>query len=231
MKTFYLATDPEGNGQGYDFYHTLWGMSAIVSVPSSGRKKPVDPDNPKTAIEAVADRNKLRGVTDINQRIYLVTGRPVKTIGHTSYFRQVRVLNELPGYVMMGPQGPQLSELGRKAADLPEEKLKRLMETHLKASNLQGESGITWYDLMTDAQGRAHEAANLAGISDSQWNLVQAAVVAPSYTVSKTIVEFTALGLMTRHLIGTARYTEKSYRTLVALWRTAVGELHWQDQA
>lgn len=226
-KHYYIATDSSRRAQGY-----IFGQTGVVSVPSSGRKKPVDIYDPKTAIEASDHWLKLLGVTGIDGKILVVTGRPVKTVGHTSYFRQVRIVeSELPGYVMMGPQGSQLAELGRKAADLPEEKLKKLMETHLKASNLQGQSGVTWYDLMTDAQGRAHEAANLAGISDSQWNLVQAAVVAPSYTVSKTIVEFTALGLMTRHLIGTARYTEKSYRTLVALWRTAVGELHWQDQA
>jgi len=230
MKRFYLAADADGNAQGYSFGETQY-MQNVVSVPSSGRKKPVDPDDPKTAIEATDRYQNIRGVTDIKGRIFVVTGRPVLTIGHISYFRQVRVVPdaEMPGCVMMGPQGSALEQLGRKAADLPEEKLKKLMETHLKASNLQGESGTTWYDLMTDAQGRAHEAATLAGISDSQWNLVQSAVVAPSYTVSKTIVEFTALGLMTRHLIGTANYTEKNYRTLTAIYRAVMGDLHWQD--
>ena len=220
---FWIITDLDGNAQGYHFED-----GKTVSVPSSGRKKPVDENDPKTAIAAAMGLSST-GAQDLNIKLFLVHGRPVLKLASTgqAYFRQVKVIYEYHPWLILGEQGYELTKLAEKVRNLTDDDLRKLVNLWSRASNLESESGVTWYDLYTEAQSHAHAAAELYGYRPQDWNLVKRVVVEPTYTIIKAIVEFAALGIWTRDLISEKGiYKEKDYKTLTTILRSVIGDVH-----
>lgn len=208
MKKFYITVNPDDD---------RFVPGSTVSVPSNQRKKPArwaeNTIGPATdVINCVASRWPVK--------IFEVTGRPVLHDGHDYAFRQVRVLAELPAHLLLGPQGEELLQLAEKVQKLTDDDLRRIVEVNTAALQMQSAT-TTFYDMYKGAQIWASTAAERNKM-DNVWNIVKKVVVEPSYTIIKTIIEFTALGLMTKHLIGDGNYTEHNYKVLTAVWSEAM---------
>ena len=211
----YKATRPDGTDfrTGTVDYGAALGTEEVVKHPRSAA---MEPGRPSTYLSVSREPVGT-----------LVGGRwpcrlfRVETVGPTMGSREahpmkiaalsLRVVEELPSHLALGPQGEQVAALIDRAGRLSFEEAYEIVAARAAAR---------------DAAWAAAWAAARAAARDAAWVAVRAA----AYATAARDAAYATAALTLRDLIGTTPgWDREAYDILTRPWRTVIGPIHPDD--
>jgi len=222
MTTYYKATRPDGTdfySGKVDYAGALASGERVQPRDSLGSYPPKKLCGPGVLHAATVPAESLLGGS-WPCRLFAVEGRPLvlnrsllnydSTYPHTRGFTSLRVIEELPAWQVLGPNGQEVAALIERVRQVP------LSEVFAAAWDLaQRKDWIRAQDARGKDWVRARDAALLAAWSNARvaaWDAAWIAARAGSGAAS-------VAALVVRDLI-----TDEQYQTLAGPWLSVMGE-------